>query len=145
MVVSLDDIGLPQQAHEQHGRENQVDQRIGDEHDAKEYHDESHHNERSVDAESTPDLFVTHTQQQRYENDSQQPGIFHQQIAGHDDKVLADHSMDHSQNNGKGHHRHGHDDAGALGHKGILHLGKLVAFHQSGGDDPDGDKVDDDR
>ena len=105
---------LPDGAEQQDGREDQVHQIVRHQHDAERYHNEAHEDKRGIDQERTLDLIAFHTEQQGEQDYAQQPRIFHQQTAGHDQEVLIGKRPEQSDNNSKGNGRGGEDDAGTL-------------------------------
>ena len=63
------------------------------------------------------DLFSADPEQQRDEYHAEQPCVFHQQIAGHDEEILFNGGQNNTLDDGKGDGCGGQDDAGALLHE----------------------------
>ena len=105
---------LPDGAQQQDGREDQVHQVVRHQHDAERDYDEAHENERGIDQERALDLITFHTEEQGKQDYAQQPRIFHQQTAGHDQEVLIGERPEQSDNDGKGNGCSSEDDAGAF-------------------------------
>ena len=113
-VVSPDGRPLPQGAGQQDGREDEVHQVVGDEHDAEDNHDEADGHDGRIDAEPLHDLPAVEADEQRQQDDPHEPSIFYQQSAGHDDEVLRPHEPHQPEDDGEGDDRGGHDDTHAL-------------------------------
>ena len=128
--MALDDNPLPQCAQEQNDGEHHVDQLTRYKHDAEGNDDESHHDEGRIYLEGTLNLVAVDTEQQGDEYHAQQPGIFDEQAAGHDEEILLKGGTHHAHHCCEGDGGSGHDDARAL----LQEFGRVEAFgHEAEG------------
>ena len=112
--MTMDHTPLPDGAEQQNGREYQVHQVVRHQYDAERNHNEAHEDERGIDAERVLDQTAFHTKQQGEQDHTQQPRIFHQQIACHDQEVLVREDAEQSDDNGKCNRGCGQDDTRAF-------------------------------
>ena len=118
MVVAPHGYPLPHEAGQQQRREDEVDEVVGDEHDAERDDHEADEDKRRIDAEGIFYLPAVEPDEQRDEDDPQQPGILHEQRAGHEDEVLvAEDNLRQSEHEGKRDDRRCEDDARAFLHE----------------------------
>ena len=129
--MSLDDIPLPQGAGQQNGWEDEIGEYVGNQYYAEADDDEVDDYQRSIDAETALYLLGAQTDKQRDEYHAQQPGIFYQQIAGHNQEVLVGCQSDDGQHDGKGYYRCSHGDTRALADKRFVCGTDVVCLQQT--------------
>ena len=81
-------IPLPQGTEQKDRREDEVYQIVWYQDDTENDDDEAYQHQWRIDAEGVLDLVIIHTQQDGYQDDTNQPGILHQQLACHHHEVL---------------------------------------------------------
>ena len=92
---------LPDGEDKQDRRENEVDQRVRDEHDAEQDDDERQHHQRCIDNRSVTHLLALETYIQAEEDRFEQPGNVDDKTCAHLYEVALNDSPYHHHNDGK--------------------------------------------
>ena len=143
-MLSAYHIPLPESAEQEDWWKDKVHQVVWYQDDTEHDNDETYQHQWRIDTEGILNLIVVYTQQDRYQNDANQPGIFYQQLACHNHEVLGNrHSYD-TENNCEGYYCHSHDKAWTFCHKTFLSVLEHTMLHELGNHDADGKEIEED-